>query len=48
MGKRDVVNRIREVENKAKNKIQKLKMDFQEQIQEKERIISELREFQSQ
>lgn len=47
MSKRDVVNRIREVEGKARNKILKLKMDFQEQLQEKERIITELREYQS-
>lgn len=44
MSKRDVVNRIREVEGKARNKILKIQMELHQQIQEKDRIISELKE----
>ncbi|MDX2305495.1 MAG: GAF domain-containing protein [Microscillaceae bacterium] len=44
MSKRDVVNRIREIEGKARNKITKLKLDFNEQIKEKDRIIAELKQ----
>ncbi len=43
MSKRDVVNRIREVEGKARGKIMKLTLEYQEQLKEKERIIEELR-----
>jgi PAS domain S-box-containing protein len=44
MSKRDVVNRIREVESKAKSKMVKMQMDFQQQLLEKERLIGELRQ----
>jgi PAS domain S-box-containing protein len=43
MSRRDVVNRIREVEGKARNKMEKMKLDFLDQLQEKERIIIELK-----
>ncbi len=43
MSRRDVVNRIREVEGKARNRMEKMKLDFLEQLQEKERIILELK-----
>ncbi len=43
MSKRDVVNRIREVESKATNRIQRVQTELQEKIQEKDRIIQELK-----
>ncbi len=43
MSKRDVVNRIREVEAKANNKLQRLQSELQEQLAEKDRIIKELK-----
>lgn len=43
MSKRDVVNRIREVEAKAKNHLQRLQNELQEQLAEKDRIIKELK-----
>jgi len=43
MSKRDVVNRIREVESKANNRLQRLQTELQEQLQEKDRIIKELK-----
>ncbi len=43
MSKRDVINRIREVEGKARIRMEKMKLDFMEQLQEKERIIGELK-----
>lgn len=43
MSKRDVINRIREVEGKARIRMEKMKLDFLEQLQEKERIIGELK-----
>lgn len=44
MSKRDVVNRIREVESKASNRLQRLQSELQEQLQEKDRIIRELKD----
>ncbi|TAE74932.1 MAG: PAS domain S-box protein [Bacteroidetes bacterium] len=43
MNKRDVVKRIKEVENKSKAKIQQMQQDFFVQIKEKERIIEGLK-----
>ncbi|GAB4398962.1 MAG: hypothetical protein OHK0053_18400 [Microscillaceae bacterium] len=43
MSRRDVVNRIREVEGKARTRMEKMKMDFMAQLQEKERLIAELK-----
>ncbi len=42
MSKRDVVNRIREVENKAKTKLQTLQQELLVQIKEKDAIIQQL------
>lgn len=43
MNKRDVVKRIKEVENKSKAKIQQMQQDFFVQIKERERIIEQLK-----
>ncbi len=44
MSKRDVVNRIREVENKAKAKLQALQQELLLQIKEKDMIIQQMKE----
>jgi PAS domain S-box-containing protein len=43
MSKRDVVNRIREVEAKASSRLQRLQTELQEQLKERDRIIQELK-----
>jgi hypothetical protein len=43
MSKRDVVNRIREVESKAKSKMLKMQMDYQQQLQEKEVMLERMK-----
>ncbi|MEO1654137.1 MAG: GAF domain-containing protein, partial [Bacteroidota bacterium] len=43
MSKRDVVNRIREVEKKARTEIQRVKLELMDKIKEKEKIIKELK-----
>jgi PAS domain S-box-containing protein len=42
MSKRDVVNRIREIESKSRQKIQKIEQEYLEKLKEKERAIAEL------
>jgi PAS domain S-box-containing protein len=42
MSKRDVVNRIREIENKSKQRILKVQEEYIEQIKEKDKLISQL------
>jgi PAS domain S-box-containing protein len=44
MSKRDVVNRIREVENKSKAKLQTLQQELLLQIKEKDMIIQQMKE----
>ena len=44
MSKRDVVNRIREVEGKARNKFMKMKMEYTEQLKEKDQVIHDLQQ----
>ncbi len=43
MNKRDVVKRIKEVENKSKAKIQQMQQDFFVQIKEREKLIEQLK-----
>jgi PAS domain S-box-containing protein len=43
MSKRDVVKRIKEVENKSKAKIQQMQQDFFVQLKEKDKIIENLK-----
>jgi PAS domain S-box-containing protein len=45
MSKRDVVNRIREVEGKSRAKINKLELEYQQMLQEKDKTIEELRQY---
>jgi PAS domain S-box-containing protein len=42
MSKRDVVNRIREIESKSRQKIQKIEQEYSEKLKQKEREIAEL------
>ncbi len=43
MSKRDVVNRIREIESKARNKMLRMKMEFEEELKAKDHLIEQLK-----